>query len=113
MPRSLKSRPALNEITSFEVTPDKKIKILEQIGAKYREFGVLLLEDGNGAVVTYIAKQNHYNAVDVNNDILMRWLEDDGKKPVTWSTLISVLNDVGLKALAKTIKDSLSTTGEM
>ena len=113
MPRSLESTPKLREIISFEISPDRKIKILEQIGAKYNDFGVLLLDDDNGGVVTYIAKENHYKAVDINNDSVKRWLEGDGKQPVTWATLIGVLNDVGLKVLAKTIRDNLTTTGEV
>ena len=39
----------------------------------------------------------------INEEILRQWLSGKGKQPVTWATLVEVLCDIGLSALAKDI----------
>ena len=41
-------------------------------------------------------------------EILRQWLQGKGKKPVTWQTLVTCLQDTGLYVLAENIDDSLS-----
>ena len=41
----------------------------------------------------------------------MRWLQGQGKGPVTWSTLIGVLRDIGLTELAQMIQESPKSSG--
>ena len=43
----------------------------------------------------------HLNdAQQINTEILQEWLTGTGKQPVTWTTLVEVLHDVELSALA-------------
>jgi len=66
------------------------------------------LDDRTGAKITAIEQKRLNNAEQINIDILHEWLQGNGKKPVTWQTLVGVLNDTGLNALAKDIEASLS-----
>ena len=81
-----------------------KIDISEQIGIHYKRFGILLLDDLNGARVDAIEKKYHEVAKDINLEILSKWVNGSGKKPVTWKTLIDVLLEIGLTTLADDIK---------
>ena len=69
-------------------------------------FGVLLLNDESGAEVNAIVKEHRGNAADINFEILSRWIEGKGQ-PLSWDTLINVLQHIGLGTLASDIKDGL------
>ena len=79
------------------------LNIPERISTKYKQFGVILLEDGEGALVDGIAHKNFNNPEEINIDILTQWLRGKGRKPVTWRTMISTLEEIGLKTMAENI----------
>ena len=81
---------------------------MHQIGTHYSTLGPLLLNDDNGAVISAIINQHKDNAVAINQEILTRWLLGQGKLPVTWSTLLGVLDDVGLSELAQMVRKILN-----
>ena len=76
----------------------------EKIGVDYNALGVLLLKDNDGDRITAITKELRGNAADINLEILRLWLKGKGRLPVTWATLVAVLQDIGLKKLAKDIE---------
>ena len=80
------------------------INIAVQIGTKFIQFGELLLDDRNGSRTKQIAKENSYDAEQINTVILKEWLSGRGKHPVTWETLIEVLRDIKLRVLACDIR---------
>ena len=87
-------------------TRSGSINIPEQIGTHHQELGIMLLEDTTGAVTDAII--NHSNdATEINLQILKHWVQGKGKKPLEWSTLIEVLNDIGLSELANEIEHAL------
>ena len=48
---------------------------------------------------------HHLNkAKQINTEILQEWLTGRAKKPVTWTTLVEVLHDIELSALAGEIE---------
>ena len=47
-----------------------------------------------------MARKHHYDAEQINIEILQEWLTGRGKQPVTWATLVEVLRDIELFALA-------------
>ena len=83
---------------------DGKVNLAEKIGVNYYDFGVLLLEDDDGDQITAIEKELGKNAADINRQVLRLWLKGKGRQPVTWATLVAVLQDVELVELAKGIK---------
>ena len=44
------------------------------------------------------------NAGRINLRILQEWLDGRGKQPVTWTTLVQVLEDIEMSSLANQIK---------
>ena len=85
--------PTLMELLSFS---DKKVNIAERIGVNYYKFGIFLLEDSDGVIVKALEKEHLKNAEEINMAILQRWLEGKSVKPVTWSTLVTALQNVGM-----------------
>lgn len=101
--------PSLLKILKF---PGRKgfINIPQRIGTKYTQFGVFLLKDGTGAQVQAIEKKHCNDAEQINLEILQKWLNGEGKQPVTWETLTAVLCDAQLTTLADEIKCQLYKT---
>ena len=79
---------------------ERRINIPQEIGTKYSEFGILLLEDATGARVDAIALKHLNNAQQINLEILKEWVGGRGAQPVEWPTLVEVLKDIGLIVLA-------------
>ena len=98
--------PTLPQIIDFK-TRSGSINILEEIGTHYSVLGPLLLQDDNGAVTDAIKEQYKLDASRINQEIMKRWLQGKGMKPVDWSTFVSVLNKISLSTLANRIKESL------
>ena len=63
-------------------------------------FGTLLLQDATGAEVDAIIKKHRENSDDINMEIFQLWLGGAGLQPVSWQTLVDVLNDIELRVLA-------------
>ena len=74
----------------------------------YEKFGTLLLEEKKGNIIDSIAKSKHYVPVDITVEILKHWLQGEGRKPVTWQTLVKCLRDMKMHVLADNIESSLS-----
>ena len=116
--RSLTSKPTLPELLNFKTSSGSTVRVVQQIGTHYPTLGPLLLNDDTGAVTSAIVSQYQRDAEAINQEILTRWLQGQGKKPVCWSTLTDVLKEVGLSELSQMIQDSLTrsttpTSGEM
>ena len=107
---SLGSKPTLPGLLCLKTSSGSTVNIVQQIGRHYSYLGPLLLNDSMGAVTTAIASHYHPDANAINQEILTRWLQGQGKRPVTWSALISVLKDVGLSELAQVIQEALTSS---
>ena len=112
------SKPILPELLIFKTSSGSTVNIVEQIGTRYSPLGPLLLNDDTGAVTAAIVSQYQRDAVAINQEILTRWLQGQGKKPVSWYTLTDGLKEVGLSELSQMIQDSLTrsttlTSGEI
>ena len=84
-----------------------KVDLAEKI-PDYWGFGVLLLKDDTGDLVTAIEKEQGKSTVDINRQILRLWVQGKGRQPVTWNTLVTVLQDIGLVTLAKEIENVIT-----
>ena len=83
--------PTLMNLLSFS---ERGVNIAEQIGVNYLMFGMILLQDVNGAVVKALVKEHRGNAEDINVAIFQKWLDGKGMRPVTWSTLVTALQKI-------------------
>ena len=104
-PLRCSERPTLQQLLKCPVKGERKhVSIPSEIGSRYSEFGVFLLNDSTGNIVDSIVKENRGNIADINREIFRRWLTGQGKKPVTWKILADVLCDVHLNELANDIQ---------
>jgi len=98
-------RPTLPKLLSFPGRSESEnITIPKQIGTKYKQFGVLLLEDKTGAEVDAIVTQYRDNAEQINLEIFRLWIGGKGK-PLRWDTLICTLKEIELNTLASDIQN--------
>ena len=65
---------------------------------------MFLLNDPNGMRVRNIEHKHNRDAERINTEILQEWTIGKGKKPVSWETLIEMLRDIELGALASEIE---------
>ena len=75
-------------------------------------FGTLLLQDATGAEVNSIIHKHMKDPRPINMEIFELWLNGAGLQPVSWKTLVDVLNDIELHVLAGKIsaKYNVSTS---
>ena len=99
-------KPVLPKLLKF---PGRrgKINIPEQIGTNYRTFGIFLLKDDNGTIISGIERAKMHAADEINEAILERWIGGKGKGPFTWDTLVQCLRDTELNTLANEIEEVL------
>ena len=95
--------PTLIECIRFRGR-EKRINIPQEIGVKYYQFGLFLLEDDTGAKIKSIALKHNNDTEQINTEVLQQWITGGGKHPVTWKTLTEVLYDIGLTTLAGDIE---------
>ena len=101
--------PTLPLFTSFP-TSARNLNLAEEIGVHYLNFGIQLLVDNTGAQTSAIERASHLVAEDINCKIFKKWLEGNGRQPVTWGTLVQVLKDIELRALAQQIEESFTSS---
>ena len=80
----------------------RRINIPHEIGVKYYQFGLLLLENDT---IRSIAHKHREDPERINIEVLEEWVAGRGKQPVTWQTLTQVLYDIKLTTLAAEIEE--------
>ena len=95
--------PTLIELVTFQGR-ERTIHVPQEIGIQYIQFGILLLNDPNGARVQIIEHKHSRDAERINMEILQEWTSGKGKQPVSWATLTEALHDVELSTLASEIE---------
>ena len=74
---------------------------------KYRQFGIMLLEDETGDITESIIAKHKDDLEAINIEITIKWLQGRGRSPMTWETLVTVVEEIGLKGLAFKIRQNL------
>ena len=101
----LGDQPTLPELASF-LSRGGTINIAEKISTEYYQFGIQLLDDEDGSHIRAIEHRHLRDAVRINTDILEEWLQGRGVQPVSWTTLVKVLEDIDLGTLASDIREA-------
>ena len=96
-------QPTLIECIRFRGR-ERRIDIPQEIGTKYYQFGLLLLEDDTGTRIQALTHKHLKDAEQINMEVLQQWLAGRGKCPITWKTLAKVLCDIELNTLAREIE---------
>ena len=88
----------MRELLHFECETEY-LDIPKAIGEKYSELGCHLLEEEK-RVIDIVATEHQHDAYKINKDILQKWLDGKGKKPISQCTLTKVLRKIELTELA-------------
>ena len=73
---------------------ERGVNLADQIGVNYLMCGMILLQDDNGAIVKALEEEHHGNAEKINTAVFQKWLDGKGIGPVTWSTLVTALQNI-------------------
>jgi hypothetical protein len=95
--------PTLPEFINFP-TASGKVNLAQRIGTEYTSFGILLLKDDSGDRTEAIKREHRDRAADINKEIFRVWVRGEGLTPVSWSTLVGVLEDMELNILARDVE---------
>ena len=99
--------PTVQELLKFPKRNGECINVMQEISTKYRSLGAFLLEDKTGAITDGIIATEKGETKNINYAILTRWLQGMGRSPQTWRTLVTVLDEAGMRNLAFTISENL------
>ena len=99
-------KPNLGELEDLKTRGGESINILQRIGTDYERFGIRILADETGDKIEEI-KDEQTAASKIKRAIARQWLKGNGKNPVTWRTLVEVLDNMGLRELTKEIREAL------
>ena len=64
-----------------------------------------MLKDDTGDRTDAIERELDKRAEDINKRIFRLWMKGEGIQPVSWATLVGVLQDMGLNALARDVQE--------
>ena len=103
----LNGPPSLRALTAFP-TKHGKVNIPQEIGVRYQAFGAQLLDDPTGTKVDNMEHKHGRDSLRINTEVLQEWLRGQGRRPVSWRTLIEVLQDIELSTLAGVIEEACS-----
>jgi hypothetical protein len=106
----LDSVPSLRDFINFP-TASGRVNLAEKIGTDYMKFGIFLLEDDDGDRTNAIVKELHERAENINIEVFRQWIKGKGLKPVNWTTVVQVLQDIGLGMLAEDVKKTKCYNG--
>ena len=109
--RSADKKPTMSELSHLKKKNEVSIPIKKRIGIYYEDLGYDLLNDDDGAITKQISDEYHSNGQRIVGQIFQRWLQGQGRHPVTWRTLIEVLRNIELSVLATDIESCLCPDG--
>ena len=99
--------PTLQQLMAFPKLDGSKINILTRISVRYNVFGIFLLNDDDGSKTDALKEKCMRDSNEINLEISKKWLQGEGKWPVTWATFLRVLKKIDMKPLAFDIGSSL------
>ena len=101
------SRPDMVNLRQFRGR-DRVLNIIEEIGSRYWDFGIQLLNDTDGNYMSGIVDQMRGDFKAVNSKIATEWVNGrPNAKLCTWRSLIETLQDIGMTRTAREIEDTL------
>lgn len=95
----------------FKLVPEDgaEVKILERVAFEFQKVAIALgFQHGVYEAVLLAVYNDHEHAC---MKIFEKWLNGEGRKPVTWATLIQALEDAGFRELARQLKNAVRRDG--
>lgn len=84
-------------------------KVVKRVASKWEDLVIMLELDEQGGRVETIRRDFVQHGVEkCCLQALRLWLKGEGKKPISWATLLGVLRDIECSAVAKDIQQYLT-----
>ena len=87
------------------------MRIIDTIASQWEELAMALGFDGN--VIAFVKKDFVHDSKGATYKILRMWLEneyDKLKQPISWTTLLECLVDIGYSTICDEIRDIIETS---
>ena len=101
------SEPRLAELITLKTRKGERVNIIEYLAPQWKQFGLCLDFDRTGRQLDLIEAEQSHRAVACCREMFKHWLEGNGVQPVTWRTLIELLDHCNERFLVEQIKDAL------
>ena len=100
--------PTLTELGNLTKKDGTQFSVIDELGRDYNKVGTQLLEDKRGNIMEGIIDDVR-GASNIKEEIFKRWLRGTGMKPITWRTLVDLLESspIRLGTLASDIRNAL------
>ena len=101
--------PSLALLTLIKTREGERIEIIKSVATRWKDIAVLFDFDATGKALQQIeAGRGSEGAESCCRAMFQLWLEGKGAKPVSWATLLKVLEDSLFTALVTQVKATLS-----
>ena len=98
----LDSTPKLHQLDLLEFS-GKSLKLIQRVTAKWEQIAIRLHFEGH--MIDTIRKNCPQQAESACQSMLTKWLNGEGCQPISWRTLITVLNEANLLSVAQDLED--------
>ena len=105
---SIDDRPTMPTLLNFPLSSRKRIHLAVEIGTKYDDFSIQLLQDDRGNILGQIRKGYGPDPQNILKEVFKRWLNGVGRPDKTWRTIIEALKDVEMITLAESLESELT-----
>ena len=104
----LSTAPRLSQLKLLRSPHGKKVEIIKHLAWKWKDVGVLLDFDAQGNTLSRIsADEGRAGVESCCQAMLQLWLQGSGVQPVSWATLLQVLEDCECGTLAAEVRTVL------
>ena len=93
------------QLQSFVGVGGRPVRVVENVCADWEKLALAL--QFRGGVIRAVERSQHFQVEAACITILQRWLDGEGRQPMTWETLIGCLEDIGHGTLASDLKREL------
>ena len=93
------------QLQRFVGVGGRPVRVMENVCADWEELSLAL--HFHGGVIRAMERNQHFQVGAACLTILQRWLDGEGRQPVTWETLIGCLEDIGHCTLASDLRKEL------
>ena len=102
----LSSVPRLVQLRMMRTPDRQKIDIIKTVAPQWRDIGDLLDFDAKGETLKRI-QADEGGVESCCRCMFQHWLEGNGVQPVSWATLLEILEDCHFITLAAQVKNTL------
>ena len=95
-------RPEMWQLQSFVGVGGRPVRLVENVRADWEMLSLAL--QFPGGVIRAVGRSQHFQVEAACLTILQKWLDGEGRQPVTWETLVECLEDIRHGTLASDLR---------